>query len=165
MGKKCQRLTALAVFMFGVLVLLATPATAAPNQISGSAFYETPELDVCPPPPAGYADFTSYPPLVMSGSLDGCWYTKVETSTQTPSGAYLETGEEVFVGSLNGGPKGTLATTYKFEAKLAPDGSEIRGRCQHPIIGGTGGFASATGVILFKDAPPEYFYRGHIKPA
>jgi hypothetical protein len=27
---------------------------------------------------AGYEDFTSYPPLVMAGSLDDCRYTEVE---------------------------------------------------------------------------------------
>ena len=32
------------------------------------------------------------------------------------------------------GPEGTFTTTYKFEAKLNPDGSEVRGRCQHPIV-------------------------------
>ena len=44
----------------------------------------------------------------MTGSLDGCWYTNVETAKDNgaPSGVYLETGREVFVGSLNGGPEG-----------------------------------------------------------
>jgi hypothetical protein len=43
--------------------------------------------------------------------------------------------------------------------------AEIRGRCQHPIVSGTGGFATASGVITFKDdvttgiAP----YRGNIR--
>ena len=86
----------------------------------------------------------------------------VESSQTSPSGAYLESGQEKFVGSLNGGPEGTFTTTYRFEAKLAPDGTEIRGRCQHWIVSGSGGFAGATGIILFKDAPPQYFYRGHI---
>ena len=64
-----------------------------------------------------------------------------------------QTGEELFVGSLNGGPDGSFTTTYKFEAKLNPDGSEIRGRCQHPIVAdsGTGGFAGASGRVDFKD--------------
>jgi hypothetical protein len=67
----------------------------------------------------------------MTGSLEGCWYTKVITSKETPGGVYLESGEEVFVGSLDGGPVGTCATTYKFESKY-DDGVELRGRCQHP---------------------------------
>jgi hypothetical protein len=62
------------------------------------------------------------------------------------------------------GPEGTFTTTYKFEAKLNPDGSEVRGRCQHPIASGTGCFAGATGRVDFKDIvedPITYLYRGH----
>lgn len=55
---------------------------------------------------------------------------------------YLESDEEVLFGSLNGGPDGTFTTTYKFEAKLNPEGSEIRGRCQHQIVAESGPAAS-----------------------
>jgi len=84
-----------------------------------------------------YEDFTSYDGLALSGSLQGCWYTKVESSKETPSGVYLESGEEVFVGSVDGGAVGTFATTYKFESKWDPDvssGVELRGRCQHQLL-------------------------------
>jgi hypothetical protein len=37
-----------------------------------AAFYDATQ---CPSPPAGYEDFTSYPGLVMTGSLQGCLYT------------------------------------------------------------------------------------------
>ena len=107
-------------------------------------------------------DFT----MVMTGDLEGCWYTNIETARTTPSGMYLETGAEIFVGSLNGGPVGTFTTTYRFEAKFAPDGSEIHGRCQHPIVdgSGTGGFEGASGRLNFKDIVEtgEYRYKGHI---
>src|SRR3954454_23126453 len=133
-----------AVIVFAVLLLavggvVARPAavSAATHQLAGDAFYD-PTGAVCGPPPSGYADFTSYAPLVLRGSLAGCWYTKVETARQMPSGVYLETGEEVFVGTLNGGPAGSFATTYRFEALLDPNGTEIRGRCQHPIAAGSG---------------------------
>jgi hypothetical protein len=82
---------------------------------------------------------------------------------------YLESGEELFVGSLNGGLQGTFRTTYKFEAKLNSAGLEIKGRCQHKIVAGsgTGGFAGASGRVDFKDILDgttliEYHYRGHI---
>ncbi len=164
---KVTRLLAVAVtLMAGSLMLLSTPANAATNQISGSAFYGVGEC-VAYPLPAAYSDFTSYPPLVMSGSLEGCLYTKVESSKVTPSGVYLETGEEVFVGSLNGGSVGTFATMYRFEGEFNPDGTEVRGRCQHPIVAGsgTGGFEGATGRLDFKDIidPAIFVYRGHIK--
>jgi hypothetical protein len=106
----------------------------------------------------------------MSGSLDGCLYTKVITPKEKPSGVYLESGEEVFVGSLDGGPVGTFTTTYKFQSKFDPDVSpavEVFGRCHHPIVegSGTGGFEGATGRLDFKDIigdPVTYVYRGHI---
>ena len=39
-----------------------------------------------------------------------------------------ETGQELFVGSLNGGPTGTFTTTYKFEAKLNAAGNREESR-------------------------------------
>jgi hypothetical protein len=163
--KKIQRLALLFVLVMGLLSALPVSAQAATNQLSGDAIYDA---ATCPGPPAGYEEFVSYPGLDMTGSLDGCLYTRVDRAHQTPSGAYLETGEEVFVGSLNGGPEGTFATTYRFEAKFAPDFTEIHGRCQHPIVAGsgTGGFGDATGRLDFKDIigePVTYVYRGHLK--
>jgi hypothetical protein len=97
-----------------LLASLAPTAAAAGNQVAGSSFCET--ADQCPDAPIEYAGFDSYPALVMSGSLVGCLYTKVESTHETPSGVYLETGEEVFVGSLDGGASGTFSTTYRFES-------------------------------------------------
>ena len=65
-------------------------------------------------------------------------------------------------------------TSYKFEAKFegcADDGSylgaEIFGRCQHPIINGSGDGVSdgVTGRLDMKDdiAAANYPYRGHLK--
>lgn len=147
-------------------VLLALPATAhaATNQLTGTAFFDPSPGMVCAEPPSAY---DSYPALVMRGSLEGCWYTHIETARTTRGGVYLESGRELFVGRLDGGPVGTFTTTYKFEAKLDAGGAEIRGRCQHPIVrgSGTGGFAGATGRVDFKDIigdPITYVYRGHI---
>ena len=168
--RNLQRLGILAVLVIGLSVVGSAGASAASSQISGVAVFDT-SGNTCPAPPAGFADFVSYPPLVMSGSLDGCWYTKVEAfkDNGAPSGVYLESGQELFVGSLNGGPVGLFTTTYKFESKWDPDvstGSEVRGRCQHPIVRGSGtdGFAGATGRLDFKDvvADGSFVYRGHI---
>ena len=170
MRTKIQRLLLLGVLVGGLLVALSSaPASAATNQISGVAVFDTPP-GVCPPPPVpfGYEDFTQ----VLTGSLVGCWYTNIEATKDNgaPSGVYIESGEEIFVGRLNGGPRGTFATTYQFESKWDPDvstGSEVHGRCQHPIVAGsgTGGFAGATGRVDFKDqvTTGQFFYRGHIK--
>ncbi len=96
------------------------------------------------------------------------WYTHVEQARSTNGDVYLEQGRELFVARLDGGPVGSFTTTtYRFEAKLAADGSEVRGRCQHPLVtgSGTGGFAGATGRVNFKDIIGDeitYVYRGHV---
>jgi hypothetical protein len=169
MQKQSARLAVLFIVVVGLIVALAAPGSAATNQLSGVAVFDT--TGVCPEPPTGYEDFTDLPPLVMTGSLEGCWYTKILTTKDNgaPSGIYQERGEEVFVGSLNGGPEGTFAATFKFTSKWDPDvstGSEVHGRCQHPIVAGsgTGRFAGATGRVDFKDevTTGEFLYRGHI---
>ena len=104
---------------------------------------------------------------MLRGSLTGCWYTDVQQVKTTPSGVYRERGRELFIGRLDGRRPGRFTTTYQFEAKFAPDGSEVHGRCQHPLVpgSGTGGFAGATGRVDFKDIigePVTYVYRGHI---
>lgn len=170
MQTKGRRLGLLIGLVMALLLVNPMAGAAGPSskpklsQLSGDAYFDAVQ---CPAPPLGYADFTSYPGLVMTGSLEGCLYTKVTTSKETPSGVYLESGEEVFVGSVDGGPVGTFATTYKFEGKFA-SGVELRGRCQHPIVegSGTGGLEGAKGRLDFKDIigdPVTFVYRGHIK--
>jgi hypothetical protein len=104
----------------------------------------------------------------MAGGLIGCWYTDTfilhpAQPNGTPSGVIQATGTEHFIGCLDGDgddtctasdPAGTLAFTYQLSAKydLTTD-AEIHGRCQHPIVpgSGTGGFLGARGVITFND--------------
>ena len=147
--------------MAGVPLTITTPADAAMEKVSGVGVLAA--AGQCDDAAArDFVDFT----LLMRGDLQGCLYTDIETAETKPSGVYLETGQEIFVGSLNGGPVGTFTTTYKFEAKFAPDGSEVHGRCQHPVVdgSGTGGFEGASGRLDFKDVVEtgEYVYRGHI---
>jgi hypothetical protein len=113
----------------------------------------------------------------MAGDLVGCWYTvtfDVVQANDNAGGHFKASGTEHFVGCLNtngnnqcdpGEPFGTFDTTFTFTAKFAPSGDEIHGRCQHPIVGGSGGFDGARGVISFKDIPPEgrFPYHGNIK--
>jgi hypothetical protein len=112
----------------------------------------------------------------MAGDLVGCWYTLTFDVTQAndnPGGKFKASGTERFVGCLNtngnttcdpGEPSGTFDTTFVFTAKFAPTGDEIHGRCHHPVVGGTGAFAGASGGISFKDIPSEgrFPYHGEI---
>jgi hypothetical protein len=162
--KTTERLGVVFLLVAGLIMGISAPANAMTRQISGIAFFDT--SGRCEFPLTGYPDYISYPPIVMTASLDGCWYTKVESSTLSAGNVYQERGQEVFIGTLNGRPVGTFATTYKFTAKLNPDGSEVRGRCEHPIVAGsgTGGFAGAAGRVDFKDDVENalFIYRGHI---
>jgi hypothetical protein len=111
--------------------------------------------------------------LILTGDLEGCLYTYVDDFECSPSGTYREVGREYFVGTYQGA-FGTFWTTYRFEAKYEgcnEDGSyigaEIKGRCQHPIVSGSGTevFEGVTGRLDFKDdiEAGNYPYRGHLK--
>lgn len=151
---------------------LAKVAAQAPGQargaiqISGVGFYATPAECDASGQGATYA-------VRMTGDFEGCFYVYVDNYNCSPSGTYRETGREYFVGTYNGG-SGTFWTNYKFESKFegcSPDGSylgaEIFGRCQHPVIkgSGTGVFEGVSGRLDFKDdiAAGDFPYRGHLQ--
>ncbi|CAN5137926.1 hypothetical protein BH20BAC1_BH20BAC1_25700 [soil metagenome] len=137
------------------------------TQISGVGFFA--EADECNSPVGQGAAYA----VRMTGDLSGCLYVFVDEFACSPSGTYREQGREYFVGTYKG-EAGTFWTTYKFESKFegcAPDGSplgaEIFGRCQHPIVkgSGTGVFDGVTGRMDFKDdiEAGNFPYRGHLK--
>lgn len=108
--------------------------------------------------------------LDMTGDLDGCLYTYILTSVCAPSGAYNETGIDIFVAADG---NSSFQTTYRFTGKYvdcnaSPEALvEIFGRCQHPITPGlgTGIYEDVTGRVDFKDDVDavEFPYRGHLK--
>jgi hypothetical protein len=160
---RLRAMTLMTLVVASLLAVLASPASAGTTQVSGGGVFN----DDCQPPVGSPpADLGDYPPIDLSGSLDGCWYTHVSYSKLNPSGTYQEKGTEVFVGCLNGSTCGTFETTYTFTAKYVDDtfAEEIHGRCHHPIVRGTGDFAGAKGLILFKDDVVNlvFDYRGHI---
>jgi hypothetical protein len=136
------------------------------TQISGVGFYAT----------AGECDYVNQGAayaIRMTGDLEGCLYAFIDEFECSPSGTYREEGREFFVGEYNG-QSGTFWTTYKFEAKYegcsengAPLGAEIFGRCQHPIVegSGTGVFEGVAGRLDFKDdiEAGNFPYRSHLR--
>ena len=105
----------------------------------------------------------------MTGALVGCWWIDTfETRSDPGKTTFVARGTEHFTGCL--GPVcGTFYTTYSFSAKTDgpwPTSAEIHGRCHHPVVGGTGGFAGASGEISFHDVvdvnPPYYPYWGSV---
>jgi hypothetical protein len=162
--------TLAAVALIGVVWTAPSPALAqGATQISGVAFFDDPLDPACDDPEGVGDDYA----LVMTGDLEGCLYTFVdhETTVCSPSGTYRETGTETFVGRYgNSEEVGTFRTTYKFEAKYEDCPNlvgEIFGRCQHPIVEGSGRgvFQGVSGELFFKDdvVTGEYFYRGHLR--
>lgn len=137
-------------------------------QVSGVGFYAVAE-DNCNAAEGVGASYV----IKMIGDLEGCHYAFIEEFGCQESGTYKERGREIFVGTYKGQP-GTFETTYVFSGKYegcnpdgTPLGAEIFGRCQHPIVegSGTGVFAGVTGRLDFKDDVVllEFPYRGHLK--
>jgi hypothetical protein len=163
-----RRLTILTLITLAIVAFISVASTApspalaeGATQISGVAFFaDTGECDDPEGEGAAYA-------LVMTGDLEGCLYTFVETAQSSPSGTYRETGTELFVASDG---SGTFETTYRFEAKYEDvdnPATEIFGRCQHPIVegSGTGIFEGVTGRLDIKDdiEAGNFPYRGHLR--
>ena len=151
----------MATMALTLLVASGVALAGGATQISGVASYADPG-ECVDREGAG----ATYVPLDMTGDLDGCLYTFVDTTDtdSSPSGTYRETGTEIFVAS-NGA--GTFETTYRFEGKYDLAGVEIFGRCQHPIVegSGTGIFQGVSGTLLFKDdiEAGNFPYRGHLQ--
>jgi hypothetical protein len=135
------------------------------KQITGVGFFD--ESDACESSNQG-----AYFALNMTGDLEGCLYVFVDDYECSPSGTYREIGRELFVGTYNG-ESGTFWTNYRFEAKYEGCseegfflGAEIFGRCQHPIIDGSGDgvFEGVTGRLNFYDdiETGSYPYKGHL---
>lgn len=119
----------------------------------------------CPFPGGAFAAYTDFT-MAYGGDLEGCWYTLVDEAKLQPSGTYRERGREVFIGEFRG-QAGTFQTIYQFEAKFDASGAEVRGRCQHPIVSGsgTGVFEGVSGRIDVKDEVETgcFLYRGHLR--
>jgi hypothetical protein len=98
----------------------------------------------------------------VTGGLVGRWATTSFEEVATEP--YFEgKGTEEFSGCLDrrrdrsckGDPSGTISFEFRFWALYAtPDpASLVWGSCWHPIVGGTGDFAGASGVVTFVDSP------------
>ena len=138
---------------------------AGATQVSGIGYYAA--TGECEPWIEGAAYVVR-----LTGDLTGCLYAIIDDYECSPSGTYREQGREYFVGTYKG-MSGSFWTTYKFEAKYegcaasgAPLGAEIFGRCQHPIVEGSGEgvFDGVKGRLDFKDdiEAGNFPYRGHL---
>jgi hypothetical protein len=142
-----------------VLPLLVAPVSAGrATQISGIGFWD--EGESCDAAGQG-ADYA----LKLTGDLEGCFYGFIETSECRPSGTYMETGMNLYVGG-----EGTFEMTYRFTAKYqdcSDPTTEVFGRCQHPIVAGSGAgdYEGVAGRLAFRDdlVAGNFPYRGHLQ--
>lgn len=101
--------------------------------------------------------------FAMHGSLVGAWYTTKFVPRYASSSRFVATGKELFVGCLDSNankscdkkePAGSLKFTFMYWASFDPaTGALLHGNCVHPIIGGSGSFRKAAGVIFMEDTP------------
>jgi len=97
----------------------------------------------------------------MHGSLVGTWYVTSFVPRFKSAHPFVATGTEKFVGCLDADrsttcdvdePAGTLKLTFVYWADYdAKTKALVRGQCVHPVVGGTGVFARASGVLFMKD--------------
>jgi hypothetical protein len=153
------------IMLITLFTAVQSADAAAATQIAGIGTFD--ELVVCTENITNSQGANPDFALVLEGDLEGCLYTFVQTAVCTPGGAYIETGEEMFVANGDGS---TFSTTYRFEAKFndCNDFSgQINGRCQHPIVdgSGTGSFEGVKGRLDFRDdlVNDVAVYRGQLK--
>ncbi len=159
MNRNSCTLIALAVAVY--IAPLQARAQGA-TQISGLGSYAA--AGACTDPQGQGADYA----LTMAGDFSGCHYVFVKSAQCAPGGAYFEAGTETFVGTYMG-EYGTFKTNYVFTATYrdCPNlTGEIAGRCQHPIVdgSGTGVFTGVGGRFDMKDdvEAGNFPYRGHL---
>lgn len=152
--------TVLVSAALGVISLLGVLA-AAPAAADGAVQVSGIQLAAVPCDQGPQSTYT------MTGDLTGCWYDDAATLIAAPgSGVVVLTGREHFVGCA-AGRCGTLSFQYVFTGKFADPGNylqEIRGHCEHLVIGASGGLAGTTGFIRFTDdiATATAPYQGHL---
>ena len=98
--------------------------------------------------------------ISLTGDLEGCWSAFVEKyrcKELQDYDLYVERGREVFAGELRG-EHGRFRTRYTLEAAYAKGFCEsfdptlqVAGGCRHRVVGGSGVFEDAEGLLKFLD--------------
>jgi hypothetical protein len=136
-----------------LIAVLAGLAMAAPSgavHVSGEQFSVTGKQT-----PTGNEEV-----FRMSGGLVGKWeITSFKTVAVKP--VFRGKGTESFNGCIDvkgdgscaGDPSGTMKFSFRYWAQLDQDGKVQLGTCAHPVTGGSGDFANATGFLMMVDTP------------
>jgi hypothetical protein len=96
----------------------------------------------------------------MKGGLLGDW--KITSLKETASKPVFKAkGTESFKGcidrqldgSCSGDPSGTMTFKFRYWGKFGAEDALELGTCAHPVTGGSGDFAGATGFLMMVDTP------------
>lgn len=178
MRKRIELLGIVLVLVLGLMAALTQQASATAGTGHGWKYVSgvgLPDIkkacNTTDQMPDKFKDYFSIPPMVMTGDLQGCWYTKVDPTSviDFANGWHFERGWEVFFDHNRS--KNRFETTYTFQGQYDPTGHEIQGQCQHPIINrtGRGGLAGANGQLFFtdeiaaNDADNRFPYQGYFR--
>lgn len=98
----------------------------------------------------------------MSGGLLGNWkITSFKETAQKP--VFKGKGTESFSGCIDrmldgscaGDPSGTLRFKFRYWGKFGKGDTLELGTCAHPVTGGSGDFAGASGFLMMVDTPTK----------
>ena len=98
----------------------------------------------------------------MRGGLLGDW--KITSFKETASKPVFKgKGTESFKccidrqldGSCSGDPSGTMKFSFRYWGKFSAEDALQLGTCAHPVSGGSGDFAGASGFLMMVDTPTK----------
>jgi hypothetical protein len=136
-----------------VLALLALTTNAGAASVSGEEFAVAGKQTIVDEEAGTYK---------MSGGLLGDW--KITAFKETASAPVFKgKGTELFEGCIDrkldgscaGDPTGKLKFSFRYWGKFGKGDKLELGTCAHPITGGSGGFAGATGFLMMVDLPTK----------
>jgi hypothetical protein len=98
----------------------------------------------------------------VEGGLIGDWQTTSFGPIFEGNSQFGANGTELFTGCHDRNAdkkcqpleKGTLKLSFTYWGTYDPaTGALVKGQCVHPVVGGTGAFKGARGVVFMKDTP------------
>jgi hypothetical protein len=99
----------------------------------------------------------------MKGGLLGDWTITSFKELPSSSPVLMAKGTELFEGCLDrkldgscaGDPSGSLKFKFRYWGKFSKEDKVELGTCAHPVTGGTGAFAGASGFLMMVDLPSK----------
>ena len=106
----------------------------------------------------------------VDGGLIGDWQTTSFGPIFKGNSQFGANGTELFTGchdrnadkKCQPSEQGTLKLSFTYWGTYDPaTGALVKGQCVHPVVGGTGAFKGARGVVFMKDTPTAAGVRTH----